>query len=61
MVLISLTILLKPFFCDETAIADNADTGQLQSFLTITHQLPYKLSLLVDEWLSATEVDLFHA
>jgi hypothetical protein len=54
------TILLKPFFSDEAAITDHSDTGETEVHLTVANKLSKELSLLMDEGLATTEVDLLH-
>lgn len=57
----TLTIFPEPAFSDHAPVADDTDAGKLQVLLAELDQLPQKLSSLVQERLSAGEVDLFHS
>lgn len=56
-----LTVFLEPGFCDQTAIAYDADTWQLQLLFAVPHQLSQKITSLMNEGLSTRKVDFFHS
>lgn len=56
-----LTILLKPLPSDQAAIADNADTWELQLLLAKLDQFAYKFASVLKKWFSSREIDLLHS
>ena len=55
------TVILKPFFSYEAAIADNGYTWEEQIFLAVANQFSNKFPFLLNKRLTTTEVNLLHA
>ena len=56
----ALTVVLEPPLPDQAPVAYYAHAGQLQLPFAELHQLAKVFAPVMDEWLSAGEVDLFH-
>lgn len=54
------TVTLEPALTDQAPVADDAHAGQMKLLFAKLHQLAQVLASLVNERLSAREVDLLH-
>lgn len=59
--ILALTVFTEPTFSNHASVADDADAGEPQVPFAELNQPPQELPSVVQEGLSAGEVDLFHS